>query len=142
MRILIFLLIINSGIMATPQPYHYNAELVRVVDCDTIIVNIDLGFDIILKNKTLRLSKIDAFETRRNSRAKKQSSKFGLSLEEVVSRGKTGSGWLKEYLVGKDIIINTIETDSFGRWLAVVYVGEEELNSKLITEGFAVKYEP
>jgi micrococcal nuclease len=127
--------------MAAPKPYHYNAELVRVVDGDTIIVNIDLGFDIILKNKTLRLSKIDSYESKINTRAKKQSTKLGISIDEVISRGKSGKEWLVEYLKNKPIIVNTIETDSFGRWLAIVYVGDEELNNKLLMEGIALEYE-
>lgn len=141
MRIFVFLLLINTVVMAAPKPYHYNAELVRVVDGDTIIVNIDLGFDIILKNKTLRLSKIDSYESKINTRAKKQSTKLGISIDEVISRGKSGKEWLVEYLKNKPIIVNTIETDSFGRWLAIVYVGDEELNNKLLMEGIALEYE-
>jgi micrococcal nuclease len=140
MRTLIIILLITMDLASAPKPYHYKAELVRVVDCDTIDVNLDLGFDIELKNRRLRLLGIDAFETRRNSRAKKQALAEGKSLEEIVAHGKAGTEWLKNYLVGKDLIVHTVEKDAFGRWLATVYVADTNLNLKLITEGYAKEY--
>ena len=44
--------------------YHYSAELVRVIDGDTIVAHINLGFNTILKNETIRLNGINAPETR------------------------------------------------------------------------------
>tara|TARA_R110000737_G_scaffold80132_1_gene112249 strand:- start:7921 stop:8325 length:405 start_codon:yes stop_codon:yes gene_type:complete len=42
----------------------YNCVINRVVDGDTIDVDIDLGFDIVLKNKRVRLAGLDAPESR------------------------------------------------------------------------------
>ena len=36
--------------------YHYKAKLVRVIDGDTIDVDIDLGFDVWLKKQRIRLN--------------------------------------------------------------------------------------
>jgi micrococcal nuclease len=139
------LIILSTLLAVTPMDYvyHYNASLVRVIDCDTIVVNIDLGFDLELKNRTLRLKGIDAYETKRNSRAKKQSEKFGITLDEVVKKGKDSTEKLKALLQNKQLVINTIETDSFGRWLAEVYVKDIEisLNNYLLQENMAVIYE-
>ena len=38
----------------TDQLYYYEGTVVRVVDGDTIDVDIDLGFGIVLKKKRLR----------------------------------------------------------------------------------------
>ena len=46
------------------EPYTYNCTLVRVVDGDTIVCNIDLGFDVVLSEQFIRLAGIDAPESR------------------------------------------------------------------------------
>ena len=43
--------------------YEYNCTLVRVIDGDTVDVDIDLGFDTILKNQRIRLAGIDTPES-------------------------------------------------------------------------------
>ena len=44
--------------------YEYNCIIKRVVDGDTVDVDIDLGFGIWVHNQRIRLSGIDAPETR------------------------------------------------------------------------------
>jgi len=44
--------------------YEYAVTIVRVVDGDTVDVDIDLGFEVTLKNQRVRLIGIDAPETR------------------------------------------------------------------------------
>jgi micrococcal nuclease len=51
--------------------YHYKAKLVRVIDGDTIDVDIDLGFDVWLKRQRIRLAGIDAPESRTRNKAEK-----------------------------------------------------------------------
>ena len=51
--------------------YHYKAVLVRVIDGDTIDVDIDLGFDVWLKKQRVRLAGIDATESRTRNKAEK-----------------------------------------------------------------------
>ncbi len=46
------------------DPYYYNCTLVRVIDGDTIDVDIDLGFNIILAKRRIRLMGIDTPESR------------------------------------------------------------------------------
>ena len=43
--------------------YEYEADLVRVVDADTVDVIIDIGFSVFVK-KRVRLYGIDAYESR------------------------------------------------------------------------------
>lgn len=42
--------------------YTYRAEIVRVIDGDTVVADIDLGFDVWLRDEHLRLDGIDAPE--------------------------------------------------------------------------------
>ena len=44
--------------------YEYNAELDRVVDGDTVDVNIDLGFGIWIRDERVRVMGIDTPELR------------------------------------------------------------------------------
>ena len=61
--------------------YEYNCRIVKVVDGDTIDVDIDLGFDIVLSNQRIRLKGIDTPESRTRDLEEK---KFGLLAKEVV----------------------------------------------------------
>jgi micrococcal nuclease len=46
------------------KPYYYNCTLLKVIDGDTIDVDIDLGFGVTLSNQRLRLYGINTPETR------------------------------------------------------------------------------
>ena len=46
------------------EPFCYKAKVVRVVDGDTMILDIDLGFDVVLRNQSVRLYKVDTPECR------------------------------------------------------------------------------
>jgi len=51
--------------------YEYEAELVRVVDADTVDVIIDIGFSVFVK-KRVRLYGIDAYESRTRDKEEKK----------------------------------------------------------------------
>ena len=44
--------------------YEYNCKMVRVVDGDTVDVDIDLGFGVWMRNQRIRMYGIDAPESR------------------------------------------------------------------------------
>ena len=88
--------------------YIYKAELVRVVDGDTVDLVIDLGFDT-FRHERFRLYGIDAPEMR-------------------TEAGKAAKAWLWEALQPLDAIYAQtvqLETkakrDKYGRFLAVLY---------------------
>lgn len=66
--------------------WQYLAEIVKVVDGDTVVVNIDFGAEIIKKNETVRLMGIDTPEIRGSSTdAEKQRQKvLGFKAKEYV----------------------------------------------------------
>jgi micrococcal nuclease len=119
--------------MSLKDPYIYRVKSVnKVVDGDTIDVDIDLGFDVSLA-KRVRLAGVDTPESRTKDEYEK---KLGLEAKE----------WLKHHLEGaKDILIKTElpdSTEKYGRILGWLYVNNEliSLNEKMIQEGYAWTY--
>ena len=108
--------------------YEYKAFVRKVYDGDTITVDIDLGFDVILKNQKIRLSKINTPEVRGKSREE------GIKVRNLV----------RERISNKWIVIKTTKDKKgkYGRWLGVIYEPgvEESINDWLLNEGHAVKY--
>jgi len=111
--------------------YEYGCQVNRVVDGDTIDVDLDLGFDIIYKCR-LRLYGIDTPESRTRNK------------DEKV-RGKLAAKFLKDAILnGKNVILQTQLKDSkgkFGRVLASVVVDGININQRMVTNHLAVRYE-
>jgi len=109
----------------------------RVVDGDTIDVTIDLGFDL-LKKERVRIAGVDTPEKRTRDKEEK-------------ALGLDATAWMKEKLEGaiKGDDELTIRTElkggvgKYGRLLGWLYVGDDEfsLNQQMITEGYAWAYD-
>jgi micrococcal nuclease len=111
--------------------YEYHVRRVsKVVDGDTIDVDIDLGFDISFSSR-VRLAGIDAPESRTKDLYEK---KLGLESKE----------WLKKALEhGKTVVIKTEKinsTEKFGRVLGWLFVDDVNLNLAMIDQGYAWSY--
>ncbi len=112
-------------------------EIVKVLDGDTIDVEIDLGFDL-YKKERVRVAGVDTPEKRTRD------------LEEKAL-GIDATNWLKEKLestlAGDDEL--TIRTElhggvgKYGRLLGWLYIGDSDLslNEQMITEGYAWEYD-
>ena len=61
--------------------YEYNCKIVKVVDGDTVDVDIDLGFGVWMRNERVRLYGIDAPESRTSDKEEK---KYGLAAKKYV----------------------------------------------------------
>ena len=111
--------------------YEYGCQVTRVVDGDTIDVDLDLGFDIIYKCR-VRLYGIDTPESRTRNK------------DEKV-RGKLAAKFLQDAISnGKNVILQTQLKDSkgkFGRVLASVLVDGININQQMVTNHLAVRYE-
>ncbi len=68
--------------------YEYKAKVVKVIDGDTVDVDIDLGFGIWMKDERVRIMGIDTPESRTRDKVEK---KFGLAAKEKLKSllGKT-----------------------------------------------------
>jgi micrococcal nuclease len=113
--------------------YEYKVkQVLKVLDGDTIDVEIDLGFDISI-TKRVRLAGIDTPESRTTDKMEKT---FGLE-----SKAK-----LKQLLdAAKLVVIKTEKPDStekFGRVLGWLHIDSSELsvNETLIASGYAWSY--
>ena len=62
--------------------YEYRAKIIKIIDGDTVDVDIDLGFDVILSNQRVRLHGIDTPESRTRDREEK---KFGLLSKKFLT---------------------------------------------------------
>jgi len=108
--------------------YKYNAKLIRVIDGDTVDASIDLGFDVWVK-KRVRLYGIDAPETRtRDLQEKKKGIETKQRLQELLD-GNNGLFIIKSEGVGK-----------YGRCLGIIIIDGDNINEKLINEGYAKEY--
>lgn len=108
--------------------YEYRAIIKRVYDGDTITVDIDLGFNTWLMNKSIRLSGIDTPEIRGEERPE------GLIVKDIVK------SWIPE---GSEVILRTEKdrTGKYGRYLAEVISSDgESINERLLNEGLAEPY--
>ena len=113
--------------------YEYRVKKVnKIVDGDTIDVDIDLGFDISFSSR-VRLAGIDTPESRTTDAKEKA---LGLEVKEKIK---------KELAAAKDVVIKTEKPDSsekYGRILGWVFLDGSgvSLNQKLINEGYAWTY--
>jgi len=110
--------------------YQYNIKKInKIVDGDTIDLDIDLGFSLTISHR-VRLKGINAPETRTlNLEEKKKGIEARLWLEKELS--KEGQ-W----------IIETTKEDKYGRILGTLYlIGDSvTLNEKMLNEGIAKPY--
>ena len=109
--------------------YEYKAKVIRVVDGDTFIATVELGFHITSKS-TFRLANIDTPET------------WKPKSEEERHHGELAKQFVIDAIDNSDIIIKTKKTGKYGRWIAdVKYVRKSDdetcnLTEQLINHGF------
>jgi len=110
--------------------YQYKIKKInRVIDGDTVDLNIDLGFGITISHR-VRLKDIDAAETRtKDLEEKAEGIKARLWLEKELSRE---GEW----------IIDTYKEDKYGRILGTLYlVGDPvTVNERMLNEEIAKPY--
>jgi len=113
--------------------YEYRVKKVnKIVDGDTIDVDIDLGFDISFSSR-VRLAGIDTPESRTTNLKEKA---LGVEVKEKIK---------KEIAAAKDIVIKTEKPDSsekYGRILGWLFLDGNtvSLNQQLIDQGYAWTY--
>ena len=113
--------------------YEYRASIRRVIDGDTVDVDIDLGFDVKLEDERVRIVGIDTPESRTSD-----------PVEDLF--GEAAKARVKELLDG-DVVLRTQLNKhgedmrgKFGRVLGDFVIGNRTLTEILIAEGHAVAY--
>lgn len=110
--------------------YQYKCKIERIVDGDTIIVSIDVGFGIWLKDIPIRVLGINTPEVRTKD-----------IIEKIA--GMKAKARVEELLpVGSTVIVNTeLDKEKFGRILGDFLIdGKESLGHILLAEGLAESY--
>jgi len=110
--------------------YQYKIKKIkRVIDGDTIDIDIDLGFGVTLSHR-VRLNDVNAAETK---------------TKDLVERekGLAAKAWLEKELSREgEWIIETTKEDKYGRILGTLYlVGDPvTVNEKMLNNGIAGPY--
>ncbi len=111
--------------------YQYKAIITKVIDGDTVDVDIDLGFEVWLRNQRIRLYGIDTPESRTSDKVEKV---FGnLAKDKILSFCP----------VGAKIVLQTKADDSrgkYGRILGELIVDDVNVNQYMIDNNYAVEY--
>ena len=109
--------------------YEYNCKIVRVIDGDSIVVDIDLGFGLWIHGESIRLFGVDCPECRSRDKDEKAA---GLAAKDYVK------GLLHD---GGTYTLTTKEEGKFGRYLGVIQLTDKtSVNGALVKERFAVAY--
>jgi|TARA_R110000822_G_scaffold242622_2_gene371677 micrococcal nuclease len=113
--------------------YVYKATVTKVYDGDTVTVDIDLGFSVVLRNIKLRLLGIDTPEMRGGT-------------VESKSDAKQARDYVREKCLGKEIYVESRKKGKYGRYLATIWTIEDDkksetsINDLLIENNLAVEY--
>ena len=109
--------------------YEYKCKLVKVVDGDTIDIDIDLGFGVWLQKQRIRLYGIDTPESRTSDATEKI---YGMAAKQFLTKW-TNSG-------GLTIKTHKDAKGKFGRILGEIWCFNTNVNEKLVEENHAVRY--
>lgn len=113
--------------------YQYRAKILKVVDGDTVQIDLDLGFNIVLANQKVRLAGVDTPESRTTNTEEKP--RGMLSKKKLAEKLPTGT-W---------VTIETMKSDNnddkFGRILGCLILDDgTNVNNWLIDNNYAVAY--
>ena len=115
------------------QNNEYDVTVIKVVDGDTVDVDIDLGFGVTLRDERVRIMGIDTPESRTRDKVEDLFGEAAKArLKELISEGAkliTTEDKHGEDMKGK-----------FGRILGDFKVGDKKVTDILIEEGHAVAY--
>ena len=110
--------------------YEYPCKIIRVIDGDTVDVDIDLGFAVWLKKQRIRLYGVDTPESRTSDKEEK---KYGLKAKAfVVQHLPQGS---------KQVLRTRLDKKGkFGRILGEFVIDKTTINDLLVDQHHAVPY--
>ena len=105
--------------------YKFNGQVIRVIDGDTFDALVDLGFHVITTQR-FRMLGIDA-------------------PEKGTPGANEATAYLSSQILNKNVVIQSYKGDSFGRWLATVWLKDDtnqdsSINGEMIKLGLAKVY--
>lgn len=114
--------------------FEYNFNLIKVVDGDTVDIDIDLGFGVWLRNQRIRIMGIDTPESRTSDPVEK---KYGILAKEQVEKYLINCKKFKSFKDEKGKfgrILGDFEVyhSTSGRWMLMA--------EAMIQENYGVRY--
>jgi micrococcal nuclease len=115
--------------------YWYKARVVRVVDGDTVKLDVDVGLNM-SRRLDVRLKDVDTPEI------------FGVSKEsEEYAKGMAAKKFVEERLADKSVWVHTFKdrTGKFGRYIGDIFFQDEDgkhvsISKLLLEDGLAEEY--
>lgn len=112
-----------------PQPrrgdpaYRYSATIDRVIDGDTLVASVDLGFHVWLRNQTLRV--------------------LGINARELTQPGGPEARDNLTAIIGPTVTLTSIKPDKYGgRMLAFITLADgTDLSALLVATGWAATWD-
>lgn len=122
-----------------PNIFNYRARVDRVVDGDTLIMQIDLGFHITAK-VSVRLLNVDTPELRSKDPDERQRAQSARAFTNVWCNESVRNPRIADPWAEWPFVITTQKADSFGRWLGRVWSVKtgEQLNEAIVAAGYSV----
>jgi len=121
-----------AAVVNTARP----AELVNVtvLDGDTVRADIDIGFDIILKQQTIRIYNFDAWEA---SKARRTLDLSPLQWQEEIRKGMSAKMALTGILKNaKQVTVHEVSgRDPYGRRLLMLYADGKDVADTMKEKG-------
>lgn len=138
-----YLVLFTILLVQSVSAHEFVATIIKINDGDTLTALVNN------ENTKIRLLDVDCYETKKNARAKFQQKYYGLSVDEVLEKGKQSRKILKKLLKDHRYIrVEWEKRDSFGRILGKVYLddiksaGVIDVNQYMLDQGGCNKYIP
>jgi micrococcal nuclease len=113
--------------------YQYKCKIIKVLDGDTVDIDLDLGFNIVLANQRVRMAGVDTPESRTSNKEEKP--RGLLSKKKLTEKMPVGSWQIIETQRSDN------NDDKFGRILGVFILEDgTKVNDWLIKNNYAVAY--
>lgn len=128
-KIIILIIVFLSNTIYSQDYYTYKANVIRVYDGDTVWCDIDLGFNIVLKNIKIRLYGINTPEVKTKNTLEKEA---GIKVRNYV----------RELILNKEVTLKTFKNKNskYGEYLGLIFIRDLNLNKNLITRNFCHEY--
>ena len=106
--------------------YIYKIVVTDVYDGDTITADIDLGFNMVMKNQKIRLHGINAVELR----------------GETKQLGTVARDYVRNLILGKTVVMKSIKdkSEKYGRILGIIYTSDQIHDQSISVNEMLVLY--